>query len=290
MEAERGASALTVSTYRESLTDFMAYLQREDATLTPEAADADLVRGWVENLMDRGMKATTVNKKLSAVKSFYRYALAHGVITRDPANAVRGPKRQKTLPTFLREGEVNVLFDGMEWDMDDLRDVREHTLLLLLYVTGMRRAEVIALTDSDVDTVQRVVRVTGKRRKQRIIPIADEMVNELERYRRMRDEQTPAADASGAFFRNDKGLQLTAPQVYRAVHDRLSLVTTQKKRSPHVMRHTFATAMLNGGAGMVSVQKLLGHKSLDTTQIYTHVTFDELKRSYDAAHPRGHEE
>lgn len=286
MQAERGASPLTVNTYQEALNDYTAFLKRVDSNISPEDADSDIVRQWVEDMMDRGYKATYTCKKLSAVKSLYRYSLRCGIITKDPAHSVIGPKKEKTLPVFLKEAEVNKLFDEIEWDREDIRNVRARTLLLLLYSTGIRRAEVVALRDRDVNLVTHEMKVTGKRRKQRIVPLGDEICNEIAQYVALRDAKLPATDNSEALFRNDSGKQMSGAQVYNIVHENLSKVSTQKKRSPHVLRHTFATAMLNHEAKLGSVQKLLGHESLDTTQIYTHVTFEELKRSYTKAHPR----
>ena len=286
LEAEKDASPLTVRTYGEAINDYLGYLGRLEGNISPEDADGDIVRGWVESMVERGYKATNTCKKLSAVKSLYRYALRKGIIECDPAHNVPGPKKQKTLPVFLRETEAEELFDGLQWDMSNIKDVRARTLLLMLYSTGMRRAEIISLRDKDVSLARREVKVTGKRRKQRIIPLGQEMIDALTFYQQMRDEEIPVADDTEALFRNDKGKQMTDAQVYGMVKKYLSLVTTQKKRSPHVMRHSFATAMLNHDAKLGSVQKLLGHESLNTTQIYTHVTFEELKRTYSKAHPR----
>lgn len=286
MLAEREASPRTVKTYQDALSDYVAYLKTVDNDMNLEDADSDIIRSWVEDMMDRGHKATYTCKKLSAVKSLYRYALRQGIMKKDPAHSVSGPKKEKVLPTFLKEAEADKLFDQLEWDMDDIRDVRARTLLLLLYSTGIRRAEVVALRDRDVNLLTHEMKVTGKRRKQRIVPLGGEISAELQRYTRLRDEEIPATDATEALFRNDKGKQMTGDNVYAIVHKYLSQVTTQKKRSPHVLRHSFATAMLNHEAKLGGVQKLLGHESLDTTQIYTHVTFEELKRSYSKAHPR----
>ena len=286
MLAEREASPRTVKTYQDALSDYVTYLKKVDNDMNLEDADSDIIRSWVENMMDRGHKATYTCKKLSAVKSLYRYALRQGIMKKDPAHSVSGPKKEKVLPTFLKEAEADKLFDQLEWDMDDIRDVRARTLLLLLYSTGIRRAEVVALRDRDVNLLTHEMKVTGKRRKQRIVPLGGEISAELQRYTKLRDEEIPATDATEALFRNDKGKQMTGDNVYAIVHKYLSQVTTQKKRSPHVLRHSFATAMLNHEAKLGGVQKLLGHESLDTTQIYTHVTFEELKRSYSKAHPR----
>ena len=286
MLAEREASPRTVKTYKDALNDYVAYLKKVDDDMNLEDADSDIIRSWVEDMMDRGHKATYTCKKLSAVKSLYRYALRQGIMKKDPAHSVSGPKKEKVLPTFLKEAEADKLFDQLEWDMDDIRDVRARTLLLLLYSTGIRRAEVVALRDRDVNLLTHEMKVTGKRRKQRIVPLGGEISAELQRYTKLRNEEIPATDATEALFRNDKGKQMTGDNVYAIVHKYLSRVTTQKKRSPHVLRHSFATAMLNHEAKLGGVQKLLGHESLDTTQIYTHVTFEELKRSYSKAHPR----
>jgi len=286
MQAEREASPLTVATYKDALDDYTAFLKTVDGNINPEDADSDIVRNWVENMMDRGYKATYTCKKLSAVKSLYRYALRRGIIRKDPAHGVTGPKKEKVLPVFLKEAEADRLFDEEQWDREDIRSLRARTLLLLLYSTGIRRAEVVALRDRDVNLVTHEMKVTGKRRKQRIVPLGDEISREIAQYMALRDEQLPATDDSEALFRNDKGRKMSDGTVYKIVHENLSRVTTQKKRSPHVLRHSFATAMLNHDAKLGSVQKLLGHESLDTTQIYTHVTFEELKRSYSKAHPR----
>ena len=286
MLAEREASPRTVKTYQDALSDYVAYLKKVDNDMNLEDADSDIIRSWVEDMMDRGHKATYTCKKLSAVKSLYRYALRQGIMKKDPAHSVSGPKKEKVLPTFLKEAEADKLFDQLEWDMDDIRDVRARTLLLLLYSTGIRRAEVVALRDKDINLITHEMKVTGKRRKQRIVPLGGEITAELQRYTKLRDEEIPATDTTEALFRNDRGKQMTGGNVYAIVHKYLSLVTTQKKRSPHVLRHSFATAMLNHEAKLGGVQKLLGHESLDTTQIYTHVTFEELKRSYNTAHPR----
>lgn len=286
MLAERDASPQTVETYREALEDYKTFLKKLDSQLTPEGADSDVIRDWIEDMMEKGLKASYACKKLSAVKSLYRYALRKGIVERDPAHTVTGPKKEKVLPTFLREEEADNLFDKLDWNLEDIKDVRARTLLLLLYSTGIRRGEVVALRDEDVNLINHEIKVTGKRRKQRIVPLGQEMVEAIKYYQQLRDENIPATDNSHALFRNDKGEAMTAAIVYSIVRHYLSFVTTQKKRSPHVLRHTFATVMLNHDAKLGSVQKLLGHESLKTTQIYTHVTFEELKRSYEDAHPR----
>ena len=281
---ERNASPQTVQTYEESLREFESYLSLRDNGLSIEAADADLIRDWMEGLMDKGNTASTINKKLSALRSFYRFALKRKLVEKDPAHCITGPKKSKPLPQFLREGEMDHLLDGLEWDDNKYKDVRARTILLLFYEAGLRRAELIGLNDGDVDFVTGQLKVTGKRNKQRIVPFGKELAEALRDYRTVRDEQ--GEKNSDAFFLNDKGDRMTAPQVYGLVRKYLSAVTSLKKRSPHVLRHTFATAMLNHGADLESIKNLLGHESVSTTEIYAHTTFEQLKRIYKEAHPR----
>jgi integrase/recombinase XerC len=218
------------------------------------------------------------------VRSFYRFALKRKLVEKDPAHCVAGPKKSKPLPQFLREKEMDNLLDVIEWG-EDYKNVRARTILLLFYEAGLRRAELTGLNDADVDFEAGQLKVTGKRNKQRIIPFGEELSQVLSRYMAVRDEQV-VRKAEGALFLNDKGERMTGDQVYVIVHRYLSAVTSLKKRSPHVLRHTFATAMLNNGAGLETIKKLLGHESVSTTEIYAHTTFEQLKRIYKEAHPR----
>ena len=281
---ERNLSPQTVQTYEESLREFESYIGLRDDGLSLGEVDTDLIRDWMENLMDKGNSASTINKKLSALRSFYRFALKRNLVERDPAHVVTGPKKSKPLPQFLREGEMNRLLDQLEWK-DNYNNVRARTILLLFYEAGLRRAELTGLDDSDVDFGNRQLKVTGKRRKQRIIPFGPELACSLGHFIAMRNEHF-GIGGSKALFLSDKGERMTGVQVYAIVHKYLGLVTSLKKRSPHVLRHTFATAMLNNGAGLESIKDLLGHESVSTTEIYTHTTFEQLKRIYKEAHPR----
>lgn len=287
MKTEKMASPRTVSTYEDSLKAFSQYIDgKEDVDIL--SADSDVIRGWVADLMDKGQNPSYISKQLSAVKSMYRYALRQDIVKVDPAHVVSAPKKQRTLPTFLKEREVEMLFDGLEWDYNNIEHVRARTIILLLYSTGVRKTEAVTLNDVDVNFVTADIKVTGKGRKQRIIPMTNELVTEIQRYMKMRDVQLPQR-LDGALFVDNKGRRVTDDYIYKVVHNALSLVTTAKKKSPHVLRHTFATAMLNNHAQLTSVQKLLGHASIATTEIYTHVTFEDLKRAYDGAHPRAHD-
>ncbi|WP_033149484.1 site-specific tyrosine recombinase/integron integrase [Prevotella sp. RM4] len=280
---ERNTSPLTVQTYEESLRDFESYVTFRDKELSISSVDTDLIRDWMESLMDKGNSASTINKKLSALRSFYRFALKRQLVKADPAHAVIGPKKSKPLPQFLREGEMDRLIDGTEWN-SSFNNVRARTILLLFYEAGLRRAELVSLNDKDVDFEAAQLKVTGKRNKQRIVPFGAELAEALKQYQTARNEQF--GETGDALFLSDKGQRISDSQVYQIVKKYLSMVTSLKKRSPHVLRHTFATAMLNNGAGLETIKSLLGHASVSTTEIYTHTTFEQLKRIYKEAHPR----
>ena len=280
---ERNASPQTVQTYEESLRAFESYLTFRDNGLSIDSVDTDLIRDWMESSMDKGNSASTINKNLSALRSFFRFALKRGLVKKDPAHAVTGPKKSKPLPQFLREGEMDRLLDELEWD-GSYNNVRARTILLLFYEAGLRRSELIGLDDKDIDFEAAQLKVTGKRNKQRIVPFGAELAEALKNYKAKRQEEF--GETSGALFLSDKGERISGDQVYQIVRKYLSMVTSLKKRSPHVLRHTFATAMLNNGAGLETIKSLLGHESVSTTEIYTHTTFEQLKRIYKEAHPR----
>ena len=282
---ERNRSTLTVQRYEEVLRTFQAYFENMDDQLSWESIDSDVIRDWMEGMMDNGAMASTVNNCLSAVRSFYRFALSRKLVTKDPAHMVKGPKKEKPLPHFVRESEMDRLLDENEWDSTNIKDVRARTILILFYETGIRLAELISLDDKDVDFSLHQVKVTGKRNKQRIVPFGKELEQALQDYIRLRDEQVPVREDQ-ALFVTDKGKRVGRAMVSNLVRSHLARVSTMKKRSPHVLRHSFATAMLNNGAGLESVKNLLGHESIATTEIYTHTTFEQLKRIYKKAHPR----
>ena len=280
---ERNFSELTVKEYGRDLEDFQSYFKTLDSSLTWQGIDSDIVRGWMECMMDNQQTATSVNRRLSALRSFYKYAVMAGLVENNPARSVKGPKKNKPLPQFLKESEIDELLNPEMWG-DSFKDLRARTLLLMFYSTGMRLSELIGLDDSMVDFESLELRVTGKRDKQRIIPFGDELCEALRDYIHRRDMEVTRT--SDALFVTNKGERMNRNRVGYEVRKNLSRVTTLKKRSPHVLRHTFATAMLNHDAGLESVKKLLGHESLSTTEIYTHTTSEQLKRVYNSAHPR----
>ena len=283
LKLERNYSPATVKHYRDDLKEFERFFQELDLQLSWDTIDSDIVRRWMEAMMDRGNVASSVNRRLSALRSFYRYALRRNLVEKDPVHGIQGPKRKRPLPQFLKEAEMDRLLDENMWT-DCYKDVLARTIIVTFYETGIRISELIGLNDKDVDYINCEIKVTGKRDKQRIIPFGDELSETLISYQHRRNAEMKCE--SEAFFRTEKGERVADAQVRQIVKTNLSKVSTLKKRSPHVLRHTFATAMLNHEAGLESVKKLLGHESLSTTEIYTHTTFEQLKKVYKNAHPR----
>ena len=283
LRLERNYSERTIVSYGTDLREFEGYLEKTEAELDFTKVHADVVRNWVSELMDEGRTATSVNRKLSSLRSFYRFLLRRKEITVNPMLKIVGLKKKKPLPSFVREKDMNRLLDGLSFD-EGFEGCRDRTILEMFYATGMRLSELIGLDDVDVDLSARLIKVTGKRNKQRLIPFGDELAEDLLIYIKVRNDAFP--DGVEAFFIRKNGKRMYPMQVYRIVKRNLSKVVTLKKKSPHVLRHTFATAMLNDNAELRAVQALLGHESLATTEVYTHTTFEELKKVYELAHPR----
>ena len=283
LQYELNRSELTILSYGDDLRAFEAFFKSKDALLSWETVDADIIRDWMESMMDKGCSATTIQRRLSALRSFYRFCLTRGYVQKNPARGIVGPKRSRPLPQFVREKEMDRLLDDVPRG-ESYREVLAYTIVLTFYSTGMRLAELVGMNDDSVDFEQRVIKVLGKGSKQRLIPFADELEQGLRAYIARRDAEVARKD--NAFFVNKRGERVKRGTVQNSVRASLAKVTSMKKRSPHVLRHSFATAMLNNEAGLESVKKLLGHESLSTTEIYTHTTFEQLKKIYDKAHPR----
>ena len=280
---ERNYSKGTVEYYRADILELQRFGEEMWGDLTPSDVDAELVREWIASLMDKGLASNTINRKLSSVRTYYKFLLRRGKVAVDPLRKVTGPKKKKPLPVFLREGEMNRLLDDMDFG-EGFEGCRDHMIIEMFYATGMRLSELIGLDNKDVDFSASLLKVTGKRNKQRLIPFGDELQELMLEYINVRNETIP--ERSEAFFIRENGERLYKNLVYNLVKRNLSKVVTLKKRSPHVLRHSFATSMLNNQAELGAVKELLGHESLTTTEIYTHTTFEELKKVYKQAHPR----
>lgn len=283
LSSELNRSQQTVESYRDDLKHFEKFAKDLSDSFSWETVDSDMVRDWMESMMDKGNSAATVSRRLSALKTFYRFALARRYVESDPVYSIKGPKKEKPLPQFVKESEMDELLDRQAWG-DDYNNVRARTIIILFYETGMRLSELVNLDDKNVNFVTSEIKITGKGNKQRIVPFGDELKNTLLEFRRLRDAsvevKTPALVVS------DKGTRMSPSKVQDIVRSNLSRVCSLKKKSPHVLRHSFATAMLNHHVGIENLKKLLGHASISTTEIYTHTTFEQLKRVYNEAHPR----
>ena len=279
---EKNLSPHTVVAYRCDLEQWEQFLTGGKEALDVKSVTTGDIRAWMLHLNKQGDSARTMRRKVQAVRSFYKWLMKQGMASDSPAAAVELARIPKRLPQLVRTSSMDELLD-QEIDETDFVQVRNRLIVMMLYETGMRRAELIGLRDANVDTGKMELKVHGKRDKDRIIPFGTELAQWIDSYRRLRDQQAVGCDS---FFVRPTGEPLYPMLVYRVVKELLSQAGVSSKRSPHVLRHTFATAMLNNGASLNSVKELLGHESLATTEIYTHVTFSELKNNYKLAHPR----
>ena len=295
---EKRYSPRTVKEYGDDLRAWCGYLGWTVENFDPKQLDADDVKGWMMQMLESGQSARSVKRRLSAVKSLYRFLLGLGLVRVNITSTVILPKVNKPLPIFFRESEMEAFKEqnkvpsydeGMDKG-DWLLAMRDYLLVEMLYQTGMRRAELAALEDKDVDVRGRQIRVFGKRRKERMVPMGDQLAQLIEEYLRVKREILLEHEAFGTFLvrkkRNGEWVALGAAGIYNIVRARMGDVSTLKKHSPHVLRHTFATTMLNNGADVRTIQTLLGHSSLEVTQVYTHTTFEQVKQIYEVAHPR----
>ena len=285
LQSECNRSQLTSLTYQICLEDFEHYIKERDEALDWTNVDQDVVRDWMVDLMERGNSPRTICKKLSAIKTFYRFLLQRGLVEANPVHTLQGPKQDKPLPVFVRESEMNKLLDG-DYFEDNLKGKQDRLILLILYSTDIRRSELSGLNWTDVDLAQRQLKVTGKRNKQRIVPFGEELHDVMAGYAQLMKAFEKEHDEQALLVNLKTGRRISGEQIYLTVKHYLSFVTTLKKRSPHVLRHTFATTMLNNEANLQSVKELLGHENLATTEVYTHTTFEELRKMYNQAHPR----
>ena len=284
LEAERNYSLATIESYAKDLAEFQDFMEGQNPDASWTSVQSDDVREWVIYLLDeQRLAASSVNRKLSALRSYYKYLRRMGRVGVNPMEKVTAPKKRKPLPHFVRESEMDRLLELTKEDRSFI-GIRDRLVLMVFYETGIRRAELLGMTDASVDLAARQIKVTGKRNKQRIVPFGEELAREFEAYLNAREELQGVKDPM--LFVNENGAAVTESQVSNLVKKYLSMVTTIEKKSPHVLRHSFATAMLNNHADLTSIQKLLGHESVATTEIYTHVSFEDLKSEYKNAHPR----
>jgi integrase/recombinase XerC len=284
IQYEKNYSNHTVISYKNDLLQFESYCVREVGEFSPPSVSVDIIRNWMMSLVEAGEAVTSVRRKICALRSFFKYLKREGLVSDNPMTLITMPRAGKKLPVYVRESQMDSLIDDVAFG-DDFDGVRDRLMLLLLYSTGMRRSELIGIRDSDVDFYGSVIRLTGKGNKQRLVPFGRELAEEMKAYLACRRREVGKTDGSAFLVRSD-GQPLYAGFVYRKVKHYLSLVSSLSKRSPHVLRHTFATAMLADGADLTAVKELLGHSSLSSTEVYTHVSPREILLNYNRAHPR----
>lgn len=285
---EKNYSSHTVKSYETDLNQFKAYYEIEvGEPFDPVKVDLDLVRNWMVSMSERGDEVSSVRRRLSALRSFYKFLKREGEVQESPLCLLSMPKKRKKMPVFIREEQMSRLIDEISFG-DTFSGVRDRMIILMLYSTGIRRSEMVALKVGDVDFLYSYIKVLGKGNKERLIPFGEEMRTEMQRYLRHRSERV--VDDCKSFFIRENGLSITSGIVYNVVKNAISLVSSNKKRSPHVLRHSFASSMLNSGADLSVVKELLGHASLSSTEVYTHLALGEIMSSYNQAHPRAAKE
>lgn len=274
----------TVISYQNDLDDFFDFSKVEFAVVNPGEITAALVRSWLASLKEKGIESKTINRKISTLKSFFKYHLKEGSVQKSPMATIVSAKVKKRLPQFVSEKDTGTLFNYVEFP-DDWTGKTDRLVFHLLYNTGMRQAELINLKVSHIDVGNNTLKVLGKGNKERILPVSKDLSQLIQTYLTDKNSTLPAADKE-ILLVNEKGKSLYPKYVYNLVKKYLTSVTTIDKKSPHVMRHTFATHMMNNGADINAVKELLGHSSLAATQVYTHNTIEKLKEVYKKAHPK----
>lgn len=283
LELELNRSKLTVEAYGRDLRELAAFLGKdEEIEDAAEVSTAD-VRAWLADMARHGLSPRSLRRKTQAARAFFRWIQKQGAISNNPAAEVQLAKIGRKLPEFVREQEMEEILENPVMGGDPALNIRNKLIINILYSCGIRRDELAKITDADVDFHQKEIRVHGKRDKTRIIPVADELLAEIREWQTVRDGLY-SFPAPAPLICSKRG-KLTGRAIYEIVH-RLLMSTGATHKSPHSLRHTFATSLLNNGAEINSVKELLGHASLQSTQIYTHLTFSDMKKAYDAAHPR----
>jgi integrase/recombinase XerC len=284
LSLEKRYSKHTLTSYRTDLTQFQLFLEGEFGSLPVEEVNYNILRSFVLSLMEEGNLARTVNRKIACLKSFYKFLKREGKVELDPTIRLKGPKAAKKLPDFVSEKDLISLFDRLQFE-DTFEGKRDEMILEFFYGTGTRLSELIEMKDRDIDKTKGQVKVLGKGNKHRIIPLNAELIRKMEVYSRIKKEAFPNNTPSHFIVLNNG--DITYPMfIYRKVKSYLETVTTLSKKSPHVLRHTFATHLLDKGADLNAIKELLGHSSLAATQVYTHNSVEKLKEVFNQAHPR----
>ena len=284
LKYEKRFSSHTVVAYNNDLGQFVQYCTKMVGEFNVNRVDTKLVRSWIVHLMEQELSPRSVNRKISTLKSFYKFLMREQIVENNPAINLPLPKIRKKLPNFVGENNLHHLLDD-NFFANDFSGVRDKLIISLLYGTGIRLSELLMLKDTDIDKKEFLIRVLGKRKKERVIPYPKSLNNLLELYVKIRNEQVETDTKQ--LLVTEKGKPVYEKLIYRVVKNNLSKVTSLEKRGPHVLRHSYATHLLNNGADLNAVKELLGHSNLAATEVYTHTTFEKLQGIYKQAHPRG---
>ena len=282
IEHEKNYSPNTITAYQNDLNSFLEFCKRDFDVAEIDSVPYSMIRSWIVEMVSSGISNRSINRKMSSLKSYYNYLLKTKQISENPLRDHRSLKSEKKVRVPFSEKEIQEVLRFFEQE-EDFEKVRDKLIIELLYTTGMRRAELIALRDNSFDLSQNVVKVLGKRNKERQIPLLNSVVNTIEKYLSLKKEKFPGSEN---FFITSKGEKVYPTLVYRIINEYFGKVSLKLKKSPHIIRHSFATHLLNEGADLNSVKELLGHSSLASTQVYTHSSLKDLKLMYNQAHPR----
>ncbi|HSW67896.1 MAG TPA: tyrosine-type recombinase/integrase [Bacteroidales bacterium] len=284
LEREKRYSGNTILAYQADLQQFLEYISRQYSIDSITLIDSSMIRSWIAGIMQQGHAKSTVNRKLSTLKTFFRFSFKSGYITLNPLERLLSIKKDALLPGFVPEEKMHRLLDQSFFE-PNFRGIRDLLILELFYTTGMRLSELCKLKQADIDTDQLTAKITGKRSRQRVVPLLRDVADRFKEYIMQRDKEFNFL-AHPYVFVTERGTPVYPKFVYRLVTSNLGRVTTSSKRSPHLLRHTFATHMLNQGADLNAIKEILGHSSLSATQVYTHNSVEKIKKVYKQAHPK----
>lgn len=284
LQFEKRVSPHTLEAYRNDLEQFSTFLHNTFPDATPELSDFTIIRTWIISLVEDGIKPVSVNRKIACLKTFYKFLLRQEVVAKNPMTKVRVLKSEKRLPAFVKESDMVNMLDKVTFE-DSFVGWRDKLILELLYATGMRLSELIGLKETNINRHNLTIKVLGKRNKERVIPFPSSIVTIIDHYLKARNREVDMKE-HGLLLVNDHGEPCSPGIIYRIVRNYLRLYTSSEKQSPHVLRHTYATHLLNKGAEIGAVKDLLGHTSLAATQVYTHNSIEKIKKAYEQAHPK----
>ena len=283
---ELNRSAHTVDSYMSDISAFIGFLSVEPEQFHPQDVTMQDIRAWIGGMAAQGMKPASLRRKVQSLRALFRFLIKRKVLTKDPTADIQLTKLPRQLPKFVREEEMESLLAEMAANSDgSFPSVRDSLIIEFLYTTGLRQAELLGISDADINPLRAQIRIMGKRSKERILPLPPPLIDKITEYQKIRNDFFHLPPGNHNFFLTNRGMPMNKTALYRIINIKLSS-TSSEKRSPHVLRHTFASSMLNNGAGFMEVKEFLGHASLNSTQIYTHVSLSELKKSYNQAHPR----